>query len=149
MTSYADHMTIAQIIHDFATTRGDLTDPRAREDLAAILEQRMVAERDEVHEKGYWVGYREGKDEAETRDLDFDAAKDDADKCREVAATLTIALATAKADAWDEGHRTYRKLGSDECECGAWHDAECGCGLYGTNVITPNPYRATETEGTR
>lgn len=45
MTTPADHMTIAEIIHDFATRQGDLTDRWAREDLAAILEQRMVAER--------------------------------------------------------------------------------------------------------
>ena len=45
MTTPTDHMTIAEIIHDFATRQGDLTDRGAREDLAAILEQRMVAER--------------------------------------------------------------------------------------------------------
>lgn len=45
MTTPADHMTIAEIIHDFATRQGDLTDRWAREDLAAILERRMVAER--------------------------------------------------------------------------------------------------------
>lgn len=45
------------------------------------------------------------------------------------------------ADAWDEGHRTHPKLGPDDCLCGAWSDSECGCGIYGSNVITPNPYR--------
>lgn len=42
MTAPTDHMTIAEIIHDFATRQGDLTDRGAREDLAAILERRMV-----------------------------------------------------------------------------------------------------------
>lgn len=45
------------------------------------------------------------------------------------------------ADAWDEGHRTRRRLGPDGCECSAWSENECGCGLYGSNIITPNPYR--------
>lgn len=48
MTTPTDHMTIAEIIHDFATRQGDLTDRGAREDLAAILERRMVAEREVV-----------------------------------------------------------------------------------------------------
>lgn len=45
------------------------------------------------------------------------------------------------ADAWDEGHRTYRRRGPDSCVCEAWNESECGCGEYGTNIITPNPYR--------
>jgi hypothetical protein len=38
-------MTIAEIIHDFAIAYDLNSDRWAREDLAAILEQRMVAER--------------------------------------------------------------------------------------------------------
>lgn len=48
MTTPADHMTIAEIIHDYATRYDLYLDRGAREDLAAILEQRMVAERAEV-----------------------------------------------------------------------------------------------------
>lgn len=45
------------------------------------------------------------------------------------------------ARAWQEGHMTYRRLGPDDCKCEAWNESECGCGEYGSNVITPNPYR--------
>lgn len=38
MTAPADHMTIAEIIHDYATRYDLYLDRGAREDLAAILE---------------------------------------------------------------------------------------------------------------
>lgn len=44
------------------------------------------------------------------------------------------------ARAWWEGHMTYRRLGPDNCTCSAWNESECGCGEYGSNVVTPNPY---------
>lgn len=50
-------------------------------------------------------------------------------------------VAAERAAAWDEGHRTYQQFGPDGCECAAYNENECGCGLYGTNVVTPNPYR--------
>lgn len=50
------------------------------------------------------------------------------------------------ARAWDEGHRTPQQLGDDNCRCDAWSSDECGCGLYGSNVVTPNPYRDATTE---
>lgn len=74
-------------------------------------------------------------------DYTLRANLDDHDARDQLAAVLERRMASA----WDEGHRTYRKLGPDGCMCGAWSDSECGCGLYGSNVITPNPYRTTET----
>ena len=53
----------------------------------------------------------------------------------------------AKAEAWDEGHATRQKREPDDCRCAAYYAGECGCGKYGTGrIITPNPYRADETE---
>lgn len=46
-----------------------------------------------------------------------------------------------EARAWDKGHHTFQLLGPDGCRCSAWSAHECGCGLYGSNIITPNPYR--------
>ena len=45
------------------------------------------------------------------------------------------------AAAWDEGHRTPKRRGPDDCRCAAYNEDECGCGEYGSNIITPNPYR--------
>lgn len=52
------------------------------------------------------------------------------------------ALFELLAVAWDRGHRTRRALGPDNCRCGAHNESECGCGCYGSNVITVNPYRS-------
>lgn len=50
--------------------------------------------------------------------------------------------AKVKAEAWDEGHRTRQRREMDDCNCNAWSEGECACGLYGTGkIITPNPYR--------
>lgn len=59
----------------------------------------------------------------------------------EAAAVVLPLLDEYMAQAWDEGHRTYRQRGPDGCQCAAYSEGECGCGLYGTNIITPNPYR--------
>lgn len=56
-------------------------------------------------------------------------------------------LEQVKAEAWDEGHRTPQEREPDDCQCGAWYDGECGCGLFGTGeIITPNPYRQKEQD---
>ena len=58
-------------------------------------------------------------------------------------------LATAKADAWDEGHKACRSRGRSKCNCGAWNAGECACGLYGTGELVSlkdNPYRTKASE---
>ena len=55
---------------------------------------------------------------------------------------LAQTIREAKAEAWDEGHRTPQDRELDDCRCEAWHEGECACGLFGTGeIITPNPYR--------
>lgn len=53
----------------------------ARNHWDALLDEveRLRADRDKVREEGYWQGYGEGRDEAETRDLSFDAMTDRAE----------------------------------------------------------------------
>ena len=67
----------------------------------------------------------------------------------DLAATLDAtraALEAVAADLWDEGHRTRVQRGPDGCTCNAWNEDECACGEYGTGpIVTPNPYRASET----
>jgi hypothetical protein len=66
-----------------------------------------------------------------------------------IAVITSAQLATAKADAWDEGHETPWKRGPDDCECGAWGHNECLCGRYGTVELLSlkeNPYRAKVAE---
>lgn len=61
--------------------------------------------------------------------------------------SLRAALEAVAADIWDEGHRTRVQRGPDGCTCNAWNEDECGCGEYGTGpIITPNPYRASESQ---
>lgn len=48
------------------------------------------------HEAGYWQGYHEGRDEAETRDLSFDELTD-----RAKAAEAKVARVEALADEWE------------------------------------------------
>jgi len=53
-------------------------------------------------------------------------------------------LAGVKAEAWDEGHLHYQKLGPDKCVCWAWSESECACGEFGTGAVvslSENPYR--------
>ena len=60
---------------------------------------------------------------------------------RLVAEAIAPTITEMLAEAWWAGHMTYRRLGPDNCHCSAWNESECGCGEYGSNVITPNPYR--------
>ena len=56
-------------------------------------------------------------------------------------------LEQVKAEAWDEGHRTPQDREPDDCQCGAWYEGECACGLFGTGtIITPNPYRKEQDQ---
>ena len=60
---------------------------------------------------------------------------------------LDQTLREAKAEAWDEGHRTPQDREPDGCQCGAWYEGECACGLFGTGtIITPNPYRKEQDQ---
>lgn len=52
----------------------------------------VEGERDAAHEAGYWVGYREGKDEAETRDLNFDEATARAESAEAAHAALVAGV---------------------------------------------------------
>lgn len=59
----------------------------------------------EAHEDGYWIGYREGKDEAETRDLNYDAMTDRAQAAEAARASLLEVLDAYfdfDADPWED-----------------------------------------------
>lgn len=64
--------------------------------------------------------------------------------CLKIADAVEVVLREAKAEAWDEGHRTWQQRGPDDCQCYAYSESECGCGLYGTGELLSlksNPYR--------
>ena len=76
------------------------------------------------------------------------ASWDDEPKAAEIELCSVLAsnVLPLLARAWWEGHMTDRRLGPDDCQCAAWNESECGCGEYGTNVITLNPYDRVTTE---
>jgi hypothetical protein len=92
------------------------------------MSEQYTPDTDEIREQFLWefTGEKEGKAAAA-----FDR-------------WLAAHDAEVAAAAWDEGHNARRSRGRSKCNCGAWSDGECACGLYGTGELLSmkdNPYR--------
>ena len=66
----------------------------------------LEAERDAAHEAGYWVGYGEGKEEAETRDLNYDEATARAESANAAHAALVAGI-EGLAEKWERHSRLF------------------------------------------